>query len=417
MGAASIATMLPLADSNRFTDRFGRREILGRVSAPVFFGACAFDPLLDIERLVAEVAAAGYYGIANFPTAIHYDGRFRAALEEARLGFGREIEMLRAARRAGLAAIGYAKTRAEVERMVAAELDVICLNFGWNAGGVRGVELDTTLDEAVHRARQMVQRVKQARSDTLCVVEGGPIVHPDDMFRVCRAARADGYIGGSTLDRVPLELSVMEATSAFKAYGLLRDASAARTKGLERAARLSRITGRSEAVRRCLARLARLGEVGIPVLLVVEAGLGRTTIARSLHALGGRTGPTDPAGAGAATGRARCGRRHGDRAARGAALDGGAARAGGLAGAAPGRRRRRAARPGGGAAGGRRQAARAARRAARRPRRGADRRAAAARPAGGHSRPRPGHPRGAPADAPRGATRSAARRLPGAHRP
>jgi predicted TIM-barrel enzyme/transcriptional regulator with AAA-type ATPase domain len=292
MGAASIATMLPLADANRFTDGFGRREILGRVSVPVFFGACAFDPIVDLDRLVSDIAEAGYHGVANFPTAIHYDGRFRAALEEARLGFGREVEMLVAARRAGLASIGYAKTRAEVERMVAAEVDLICLNFGWNAGGMRGVNLETTLDEAVHRARQMVQRVKQVRPDTLCLVEGGPIVHPDDMFRVCRTARADGYIGGSTLDRVPLELSVMQATSAFKAYGLLRDASAARSKGLERAARLSRITGRSEVVQRCLARLARLGEVGIPVLLVVEAGFGRTTIARSLHALAGREGPT-----------------------------------------------------------------------------------------------------------------------------
>jgi predicted TIM-barrel enzyme/transcriptional regulator with AAA-type ATPase domain len=291
MGAPSIAAMLPLDGANRFTDRFARREILDQVSIPVFFGASAFDPALDLKRFVAEIAAAGYHGIANFPTSIHYDGRFRRALEEAGLGYTREVEMLRLAKEAGLATFGYAKTRGEIQWVLAAEVDVLCLNFGWNAGGMRAVAQAFTLDEAADRAQRIFSSVRQTRADTICVVEGGPIVNPEDMYRVCRGAKADGYVGGSTLDRMPLEDSVMQKTSAFKAFGVLQQADAAQSRETMRAARLAGITGQSKAVARLLEQLVRLSATSLPVLVVGERGLGRTMLARSLHALGGRRGP------------------------------------------------------------------------------------------------------------------------------
>jgi predicted TIM-barrel enzyme/transcriptional regulator with AAA-type ATPase domain len=291
MGAPSIAAMLPLDNANRFTDRFARREILDQVSIPVFFGASSFDPTLDLERFVAGIAASGYQGIANFPTSIHYDGRFRRALEEAGLGYAREVEMLRLAKEAGLATFGYAKTRGEIQSVLAAEVDVLCLNFGWNAGGTRAVAQAFTLEEAADRAQRIFSSVRQARADTICVVEGGPIVNPEDMYRVCRGAKADGYVGGSTLDRMPLEDSVMQKTSAFKAFGVLQQADAAQSRETMRAARLAGITGQSGAVARLLEQLMRLSATSLPVLVVGERGLGRTMLARSLHALGGRRGP------------------------------------------------------------------------------------------------------------------------------
>jgi predicted TIM-barrel enzyme/DNA-binding NtrC family response regulator len=291
MGTASIAAMLPLADSNAFTDAFARREILDRVSIPVFFGASAFDARLDLDRFAEAVAEAGYSGIANFPTSIHYDGRFRTALEEAGLGFAREAAMLAAGRRAGLATFGYAKNSHEIRRMLEAEVDVICLNFGWNAGGHRSVEQHVTLDEAAHRARRTFAQIRAQRPETICVVEGGPIVSPEDMYRVCQNAKADGYVGGSTLDRVPLEHSVMQVTSAFKVVSVLREADAAQGKDLARVARLAGIVGRSDAMQAVLEQVVRLAATSLPVLVVGEPGTGRTALARALHGVGRGRGP------------------------------------------------------------------------------------------------------------------------------
>ncbi|MCV6037549.1 phosphoenolpyruvate hydrolase family protein, partial [Escherichia coli] len=84
----------------------------------------------------------------------------------------------------------------------------------------------------------------------LCLVEGGPIIDPGHLLQVCDASRANGYVGGSTLDRLPLEMSVMQTTSAFKTAGLLRKEAAP-------AGGLPGLVGRSQAARQMAARLAR----------------------------------------------------------------------------------------------------------------------------------------------------------------
>lgn len=283
MGAPSLAAMLPIRDSNRFTDAFARREILDRVAIPVFFGAAACDPRLDLAALLRDIQAAGYHGVTNFPTAIHHDGAFRAALEAANLGFGREVELLRAAHALGLATLGYAKTRAEVEALADAGVDRICLNFGWNAGGSQGVHGGVRLDDAAERARRIFAALRRRHPGIRCFVEGGPIVDPAHMLEVCDASRADGYIGGSTLDRLPLEMAVMQTTSAFKTAALLRDDP-------EREAAIPGLVGRSQAARQLAARIARLVATDLPILIEGEPGSGRTTTARAIHRASRRSG-------------------------------------------------------------------------------------------------------------------------------
>jgi predicted TIM-barrel enzyme/transcriptional regulator with AAA-type ATPase domain len=290
MGAASIAALFPIREANSFTDAFARGEILGRVSVPVFFGAAAFDPRLDIPALVARLARAGYAGIANFPTAIHFEGRFRATLEKAGLGYAREIALLRAARAAGLATFGYAKTREEIEGLLGAEVDILCLNFGWNAGGSLGTD-GVPLDEAADRARRVFQWVRQARPEIICVVEGGPIVDSASMIRVCDEAKADGYVGGSTLDRLPLEMSVMQTASAFKTASLLRPARDEAQREHARITALAGLVGQSEAIARLVERIARLVATDLAVLVRGEPGSGRTTVARAVHVASRRPGP------------------------------------------------------------------------------------------------------------------------------
>ena len=290
MGAPSLASMLPLADANQLTDEFAQRELLGRVSIPVFFGAACFDPRLDLERLVENLAKAGYAGVANFPTSIHYSGRFRQALEESGMGFDREVEMLRHARDVGFGAFGYAKTMAEVAALESAGIDILCLNFGWNAGGMRNVAQEFTLDEASDRARRIFRRLRHSNPDLICLLEGGPIVTPSDMYRVWHDAKADGYVGGSTFDRLPVETAIYQMTSAFKTVGRLREVEQDQTRTDVEIRRLTGIVGQSVAMLTVIDQIDRLSMLDLPVLIIGEAGTGRMTAARSLHVLGRRGG-------------------------------------------------------------------------------------------------------------------------------
>ncbi|HEV2559389.1 MAG TPA: phosphoenolpyruvate hydrolase family protein [Microvirga sp.] len=290
MGAPSIAAMLPLRNANAFTEEFAGQEILGRVSIPLFFGAAASDPRLDLAALARRLKEAGYAGIANFPTTIHLDGRFRVAVEASGLGFSRELDLLRAAKAEGLVTLGYAKTREEVGQVLDMGVDMLCLNFGWNAGGAMGVAGAMSVDEAADRARRIFQGVRHQAPNTLCFVEGGPIVSPDDMWRVCGESRADGYIGGSTLDRLPLEMSVMRTTSAFKATAVLRAARESANREHIRLGTLAGLRGQSLAAQSLNERIASVASTDLPVLIRGEAGVGKTTVARAVHVASRRGG-------------------------------------------------------------------------------------------------------------------------------
>jgi predicted TIM-barrel enzyme/transcriptional regulator with AAA-type ATPase domain len=291
MGAASNAAMLPIRESNGFTDGFARHEILRRVSAPVFFGACAMDPTLSIDALVRRIGSAGYHGVANFPTAIHLDGQMRSAVEQAGIGFAREVELLAAARASGLATLGYAKTKPDVERLAEAGVDMICLNFGWNAGGSMGIGGAMNLAAATDHAKRLFALVRRMRPDCLCFVEGGPIVLPKDAVAVCDGSGADGYIGGSTLDRLPLEMSVMQTTSAFKAASLMRDEQGHAAREQSRISGVAGLIGQSEAMGALVDQLARLARTELSVCIAGEPGSGKTTVARALHVASRSQGP------------------------------------------------------------------------------------------------------------------------------
>jgi predicted TIM-barrel enzyme len=195
MGLPSVASLLALRDANRMVMEFGRSEILTQTSLPVFFGAAALATS-DPHTLIDQIATAGFQGVTNFPSCIFLDGQYRRYLEASGLGFSRELELLQAARARGLATLAYVHTLEEAQA-AAASVDMVNLDLGWNMGGLFGVSSTDDLDQATRLGRAFVESVRNIRPQTRCLMEGGPIVTPDQMDQVCRGARIDGYIGGS----------------------------------------------------------------------------------------------------------------------------------------------------------------------------------------------------------------------------
>jgi DNA-binding NtrC family response regulator len=260
---------------------FGQSEILTQTLLPVFFGAAAFGTA-DLAELVGQIAHAGFHGVANFPSCVFLDGQYRQFLEETGYGFDRELALLQIARASGLATLAYVHTVGEASR-VAAHADIVNFDFGWNMGGSVGVESSLDLDDSSLLATEFVSAVRSINPKARCVIEGGPIVTAEQMDRVCRSAKADGYIGGSTIDRVPLESAIEMATSAFKTIGGLRKQVDSLEKRLNRRAPVDAITGFSETMERVREQVARAMEVDLPVLIVGEAGTGRRDLAKVIH--------------------------------------------------------------------------------------------------------------------------------------
>lgn len=292
MGAASIACHLAIHDANRFVMDFARAEILDRVAIPVFFGASVFDPKLDVEALLDRIEHAGFSGVTNFPSAIHLNRRLRDALARHGLGYTRELDLIGAASRRGLSTIGYAGDTDQSVAMVSAGAEIICYNFGWNVGGWNSLSSSLSLAQAAESAERVFARLRRERRDVVCVVEGGPIESAEDAAEVCRLSRADGYIGGSTIDRLPLENAVSEAAFSYKSIADLNHRIETLQDQMMGDGRRLGLIGRSPGVLKAVDLIKRFADLELSVLVSGPNGTGKELVAQALHRLSRRnTGP------------------------------------------------------------------------------------------------------------------------------
>lgn len=283
MGAPSVVSMLPIHETNAFVAEFARAEILGRVDVPVLFGASTLDPRTDIPALVRQIASWGFDGVINFPSIILLDGEMRGRMARAGLGWQREVELISAAKDAGLLAAAYVRTGQEAADMVAAGSRLVCVNFGWTAGGFAGEPATQDTAGAAAEAKAVFRQVRRLNPKTLCFVEGGPIVTPQAAAEVCQASNADGYIASSTLDRIPLETAVVDTAAAFKAVaGLTRKVEALKTAMLGDGRRFG-LYGRSAAMTQLVRMIERLADSDLTVLIRGASGTGKELVAQALH--------------------------------------------------------------------------------------------------------------------------------------
>jgi two-component system, NtrC family, response regulator AtoC len=285
-GLPSLTCMLPIGDSNDVVTRVGRSEILGRVSAPVFFGFCTLNPRLEIRPRLREIRRWGFAGIANFPTVTSIEGSFREILDAAGIGFEREVELIRAAREEGLTALAYVSTAEEAQQMKAAGADIYCASLGYTTGPQTGVPSRLNLFQAIPVIDQILKPVRTTGS--LLLVEGGPIVGSAEAVQVCEACSIQGYIGGSTLDRLPLQAAVRATTAGFKSLSASVHPTAAASRVSQRDRWPWGVIGRSPSIRRVIHQIQRVAPTRLPVLILGENGTGKELIARALHGASSR---------------------------------------------------------------------------------------------------------------------------------
>ncbi len=287
MGGASPLSMMPVRESNRFSLSFAVDELLNRCPVPVFFGASVMTPSWPIDRILDTIEEYGFPGIVNFPTCAHYSLAIRNALEAAGFGFSREIHLLKAARERGILTMAHLKTKGQARAAAQAGVDMVCYNFGWNAGGELGFESRLNLQEATWHAREVSRVVKRHRPAPLFLLEGGPIEDPAQLAVIYQQAEIDGYVGGSTIDRLPLEVSVKNRTLHFKSTALVARKMASEHETLVRRARAIGFVGTSPAILSVVKAIYRFAPSSVSVLISGEPGTGRHATVDAIQHLRG----------------------------------------------------------------------------------------------------------------------------------
>jgi predicted TIM-barrel enzyme len=148
------------------------------------------------------------------------DGHFRAELEATNLGFDKEVDMIRVAHDLDFFTIVYVFNPEESAQMARAGADVIIAHMGLTVGGSIGLAREGGVAMKLEDAPARVQAIGEAawavNKECLLVSHGGPIATPDDARYVQERTDAVGFIGASSMERLPVETAITETLRQFK---------------------------------------------------------------------------------------------------------------------------------------------------------------------------------------------------------
>ena len=215
-GLSSWAGHLPFGDANAIVMEMGEREVMPVVpDADVIAGVCGFDPTRRMSHFLPKIVEAGFAGVINYPTVAVIDGRMRADLEAGNLGFDKEVEMIGIASQLNLLTTAYVCTPDEATAMVKAGVDMIVAHMGLTLGGAIGAQHAMDMHHAADVVAAIAATSRKVRKNVFVVAHGGPIAGPDDAEKLFAMCEVDGFVGASSMERLPIEEPLRANTAAF----------------------------------------------------------------------------------------------------------------------------------------------------------------------------------------------------------
>jgi predicted TIM-barrel enzyme len=100
--------------------------------------------------------------------------------------------------------------------MAGAGADVIGAHVGLTVGGMIGAQSALALDEACERVAAMTAAARAARPDIWVVAHGGPFDEPENVQAVYDRVNVDGFLGASSIERLPVERAIEQTVRSFR---------------------------------------------------------------------------------------------------------------------------------------------------------------------------------------------------------
>ena len=192
---------------------------------PIIGGINATEsPGSDLTELVKKFVDTGFSGIINFPTFGFFDDKsWRKSKEAEGTGFSREIELIRIAHSMNVFTMAYVFFPADARAMAEAGVDCMVAHAGGTAGGLVGFDsLAMPLKDAAALVQKIIRATKKVNPDIICLAHGGPIVFPEDTRYIYERTEAVGFVGASSIERIPIEKAVRGIVEEFKGIPLKR---------------------------------------------------------------------------------------------------------------------------------------------------------------------------------------------------
>jgi predicted TIM-barrel enzyme len=191
-------------------------------NTPIVASLDASDPTWDLPALVEKASAVGYSGILNYPTLSPLLNHERRLVRESvGLGFAREVEMMKVAKEEGLFTIAYCFNPVDAQVMAKAHVDSIVAHVGSTGGGLVGFKASPLKDSAAY-AQEIISTVKSIDPNIICLAHGGAFASPEDTKYMYEHTDAVGFVGASSIERIPIEKAIKDVVNQFKSVPLGR---------------------------------------------------------------------------------------------------------------------------------------------------------------------------------------------------
>ncbi|MFM9882800.1 MAG: phosphoenolpyruvate hydrolase family protein, partial [Burkholderiales bacterium] len=217
-GRGSLAGLMAYGNANEIVLDMAREVLPVVKHTPVLAGVNGTDPFMITDHFLAELIALGFSGIQNFPTVGLFDGVIRAQLEETGMGYGLEVDVIRAAHALDLLTTPYVFSEQNAADMARAGADIVVCHLGLTTGGAIGAATAVTIADCVGLINRWAAAAKAVNPDVIVLCHGGPIARPEDATYILeRCPDCHGFYGASSMERLPTEVALTETTRKFKA--------------------------------------------------------------------------------------------------------------------------------------------------------------------------------------------------------
>ena len=215
-GRGSLAGLMAYGNANDIVVDMACEVLPVVKRTPVLAGVNGTDPFMLTDDFLRRLIELGFSGVQNFPTVGLFDGTIRAQLEETGMGYGLEVEMIRAAHERDLLTTPYVFSEQNAVDMAKAGADIVVCHLGLTAGGAIGAETALRLKDCVPLVDSWAAAARSVNKDVIVLCHGGPIATPDDAaYILANCPSCHGFYGASSMERLPVETALTETTRRF----------------------------------------------------------------------------------------------------------------------------------------------------------------------------------------------------------
>lgn len=183
---------------------------------PIIGGAHAGDPTYRrLQKLIDAFRTTGYEGIINFPSA-GVDPARATMREHVGQGLQHEADLIAMCREQDYFTMGYAYTLEQAKLLAAAGVDVQVAHTGWTAGGDIGRADAPSLEQCAEMVQEVIELTWAENPDCIVLAHGGAVATPEDTTYLYEHTDAQGFVGASSIERIPIERAVRETVEEFK---------------------------------------------------------------------------------------------------------------------------------------------------------------------------------------------------------